>query len=198
VVGSSSSTFRVTLRFVRIVVIGGTNFVGPAVVEELLVAEHEPIVLHRGNSESADLPEAHHVHCDRRDIDSLKRALDELSPDAVVDTCSHARRDAEALAVSLPKNTRAVVLSSMDVYRAFGALDRGTSSDPLPLYEDWPLREERYLRRGKAVSAPGFDPDPDSYESSRSNRSHSPSAPRSCAYRWCTGPVTTDAVKNSS
>lgn len=47
---------------------------------------------------------------------------------------------------------RAVVISSGDVYRAYGRLQRRDSGppDPTPLAEDAPLRESRYLYRNLA------------------------------------------------
>ncbi|MCC6175221.1 MAG: NAD-dependent epimerase/dehydratase family protein [Chloroflexi bacterium] len=42
----------------------------------------------------------------------------------------------------------------MDVYRAFGAVNEGRETDPLPLDETSPVRTERYPYRGKI---PGMD-----------------------------------------
>lgn len=40
----------------KILVIGGTNFIGPHVVRQLVKMRHEVIVFHRGETE-ADLPD---------------------------------------------------------------------------------------------------------------------------------------------
>ncbi len=142
----------------RVVVVGGTDFIGPAVVEELIGKGHQAVVVHRGQHEPPGLPEAPHVHCDRRDVAALSRALD--GADAVVHCCCYARGDAEALVAALPERTRAVVLSSMDVYRAFGAVLAGASSDAVPLDEDSPVRPVRYPYAGKPpVVLRGCDPD---------------------------------------
>jgi nucleoside-diphosphate-sugar epimerase len=49
----------------RILVIGGTRFIGPAVVRRLHGMGHHVTVLHRGETESADLPAIPHLHGDR-------------------------------------------------------------------------------------------------------------------------------------
>jgi nucleoside-diphosphate-sugar epimerase len=52
------------------------------------------------------------------------------------------------------------VVSSMDVYRAFGAVLAGTETDPLPVDETSPVRPERFPYRGQ----PHPSPDADTYE----------------------------------
>ncbi len=49
---------------------------------------------------------------------------------------------------------RWLVISSVDVYRAFGALNNDQETDPVPLDEESPVRAERYPYRGKM---PGMD-----------------------------------------
>jgi nucleoside-diphosphate-sugar epimerase len=148
---------------VRVAIVGGTDFIGPAIVEELLAAGHEPAVIHRGQHEPADLPPAPHFHCDRRDAEALRRALLDARAQAVIDVCAYSRADAEALAQALPAGARAVVLSSMDVYRAFGALLRGEATDAVPLDEEAPLREAHHLYRGQRAP-PLRGVDPETYE----------------------------------
>lgn len=148
----------------RVAVIGGTEFIGPAIVEELLRARHEPTIVHRGKTEPPGLPDVPHVHCDRRDSAALRRALREVvRADAVIDTCAYGRADSEALVGAPRPGARVVVLSSMDVYRAFGSVLAGAESDPVPLDEDSPLRVERYVMRGQP-RPPRFAADPDTYE----------------------------------
>jgi nucleoside-diphosphate-sugar epimerase len=143
----------------RIAIIGGTNFIGPAILEELLRSGREAAIIHRGLTEAADLPPTRHIHCDRRDADALGRALGALAPEEVVDTCAASRADAEALAKALPPRTRLVVLSSMDVYGAFSAINNGVESDSVPLDEASSLRTERFVRRGQTPTGDGVDPE---------------------------------------
>ena len=53
----------------RVLVLGGTRFIGLALVEELLGAGHTVAVVHRGEHESPDLPPTvEHIHTARRDL----------------------------------------------------------------------------------------------------------------------------------
>lgn len=152
----------------KIALIGGTRFIGVAIVEELVGAGHEVLVVHRGSGERADAPDVPHVHADRRDVAAVGGALAGFRPEAVVDTCAYATADAETALAALPSATRAVVLSSMDTYRAFATLrSRAPATDALPLDESSPVRglDQRYLFRGDP-SAPhaALGIDPETYE----------------------------------
>jgi nucleoside-diphosphate-sugar epimerase len=132
----------------RVVVLGGTRFIGLAIVEELAAAGHELLLVHRGQHEPGELPEADHLHAERRDLPHLRAALDDFGPEAIVDTCAMTAAHAEA-ALAAVGDVRLLALSSMDVYRAWGSLLAGTETDPLPLDETAPVREQRYPYRGK-------------------------------------------------
>jgi nucleoside-diphosphate-sugar epimerase len=72
----------------------------------------------------------------------------------VLDCRALTRKDAEIALEALPEIERRVVISSIDVYRAFGALNEDRETDPVPLDENSPVRAERYPYRGKL---PGYD-----------------------------------------
>jgi nucleoside-diphosphate-sugar epimerase len=134
----------------RVAVLGGTRFIGVALIEELLASGHEPLVIHRGKNERADQPEAQHAHVDRYDHENLSRAIARFAPDGFIDTGAYSHPDALAATAAVPPGLRTVVLSSADVYRAFYSLrTRGPALDPVPLYEDAVLRgpDERYMFR---------------------------------------------------
>jgi UDP-glucose 4-epimerase len=141
----------------RIAVLGGTIFIGRATVAELVSAGHDVLVIHRGQHEPSDLAETQHAHLDRHDVSALGRALDEFEPDALIDTLAMSARDADDALVAMPGSLRMVVLSSMDVYRAFGALNAGTETDSLPIDEQSPVRAERYPYRGKMPGADDYE-----------------------------------------
>jgi nucleoside-diphosphate-sugar epimerase len=143
----------------RVMVLGGTRFIGAAVVEELHAHGHELLVVHRGEHEPADPPEADHLHADRQDLPHLRGPVDDFGPEAVVDVCAYSAADAET-ALAAVGDVRLLVVSSMDVYRAFGAVLAGTETDALPVDETSPVRSERYPYRGR--SHPSADTD--SYE----------------------------------
>ena len=138
----------------RIVALGGTRFIGRAIVEELAAAGHELLIVHRGNLEPDDMPALRHLHCDRNELPAHADELAEFQADAAIDCRALTRPDAEIALEALPSVARWIVISSIDVYRAFGALNDERETDPVPLDEESPLRESRYPYRGKM---PGMD-----------------------------------------
>src|SRR6266511_3495765 len=61
-------------------VLGGTRFIGAAIVEELAAYGHELLIVHRGEHEPSDLPEADHLHTERANLPHLRGAVDETAP----------------------------------------------------------------------------------------------------------------------
>ncbi|HEY5990758.1 MAG TPA: NAD-dependent epimerase/dehydratase family protein [Streptosporangiaceae bacterium] len=127
----------------RVVVLGGTQFIGRRITEALVGRGSDVTVIHRGETEPADWVDCRHLHGDRKDFASIAGQVRALRPDAVIDTCALSRADAGAVLPHLPE-TRLVLLSSMDVYRAYELLLAGTEGEPLPLTEESPVRSGRY------------------------------------------------------
>jgi len=134
--------------------LGGTRFIGRAAVEELAAAGDQVMVVHRGVLEPDDMPDVQHLHCERAELVEHRAELEHFAPDSLIDCRALTRRDAETALEALPDLKRRVVISSVDVYRAFGALHVDGETDPVPLDEDSPVRPERYPYRGKM---PGMD-----------------------------------------
>jgi nucleoside-diphosphate-sugar epimerase len=138
----------------KVIVFGGTRFIGRAIVEELAGAGHEVLVVHRGELEPDDMPPVRHLHAERMALAHHRKELAAFKADAAVDCRALTRADSEAVLDALPEDLRLVVISSIDVYRAFGALNDDRETDPVPLDESSPVRPTRYPYRGKA---PGLD-----------------------------------------
>ena len=138
----------------RVVVLGGTRFIGRAIVEELAAEGHDVLLVHRGELEPDDMPPVAHLHGDRSELATRRNELAAFKPDAAIDCRALTRQDAQIALDALPGDLRLVVISSLDVYRAFGALNDDRETDPVPLDEDSPVRAERYPYRGKM---PGLD-----------------------------------------
>jgi len=134
----------------RVLVVGGTIFVGPSVVRQLAQAGHEVAVFHRGEHE-IDLPEGvRHIHGDRDRIGEYRAEIARFAPDTVVDMRAMTEAQAAAVAGAVRGIAkRLVVVSSMDVYRAYGRLHGTEPGPPLepPFDEDSPLREKLYVYR---------------------------------------------------
>ena len=138
----------------RVTVLGGTRFIGRRIVDELLGHGHEVQVVHRGKAEPNGLPDVPHVHADRNQLADARGDIDAFAPDALVDCMAIGAPDTDAVLAAVGHIGRLVVLSSCDVYRAFGAVHADTVTDPVPLFEDSPVRPERYPYRGQM---PGMD-----------------------------------------
>jgi nucleoside-diphosphate-sugar epimerase len=142
---------------VRVVVFGGTRFIGRAIVEELAVAGHEVLVVHRGQLEPDDMPPVQHLHADRSGLAEHRSELAAFRPDAAIDCRALTRADSEAAIGALPAGIRLIVISSVDVYRAFGALNDDRETDPVPLDEESPVRPNRYPYRGRMPGLEDYD-----------------------------------------
>jgi nucleoside-diphosphate-sugar epimerase len=148
----------------RILIIGGTRFVGPRVVGRLADAGHEVTIFHRGETETELSPDVRHIHGDRRDLLAFEDEFRQLAPQVVLDMIAYTEQDAASLLQAFKGLAeRTVVLSSADVYRAYGCLLglQSGAPDSTPLSEDAPLRDALYPYRAKAA---GTDDPVYSYE----------------------------------
>jgi nucleoside-diphosphate-sugar epimerase len=134
----------------RILVIGGTRFIGPHVVKRLAGAGHVVTVFHRGQTEAVLPLEVRHIHGERQRLADFRVEIREFAPDTVLDLCAFTEDEA-LVAVSMVKElaSRAVVISSGDVYYNYGVM-HGTESEPAhphPFTEAGPLRQNLYPYR---------------------------------------------------
>lgn len=136
----------------RVLIIGGTRFIGPPVVEHLSKWGHEVYVFHRGTSETVLLEGVQYLLGNRNQLRENAGMLQACQPDIVLDMIPITERQAlDLMAVFQGVAKRIVAVSSIDVYRAY---DRLTGKDPgelepTPLSEDAPLRDQLYPYRGK-------------------------------------------------
>jgi nucleoside-diphosphate-sugar epimerase len=143
----------------RVLVIGGTQFLGPPLVRRLVDLGHEVTVFHRGRTQ-AELPQGvEHILGDRHDLAAHLGQFRRLGPEVVVDMIAFTEADAAGLVVTFRGLARrAVVISSGDVYRAYGrflGLEPGPI-EPTPLTEDSPLRTVLFPYRGQAQDPDDF------------------------------------------
>jgi nucleoside-diphosphate-sugar epimerase len=136
----------------RILVIGGTNFMGPLVVRSLSEQGHKVTVYHRGQTRTVLPGGVKELLGDRRPLTGSAAELQRLAPEVVLDMIPAIERDAvEVMSVFRGIARRVVAISSQDVYRAFGRVN-GKESGPVEsglITEDSPLRENLYPYRGE-------------------------------------------------
>lgn len=122
----------------RVLVIGGTGFIGPHLIRQLAAGGHEVTVYHRGNTK-LDLPTTE-ILGDRRDLAKLRPSVD-----VVIDLILSSGAQAQALMDAFRGAAKRVVAaSSIDVYRACGILHGSEEGplQPIPLTEDSDLRSK--------------------------------------------------------
>lgn len=115
----------------RILIIGGTRFVGHAMAEAALEGGHDVTLLHR--HETSELPEATHLLADR---DGDLGVLADGSWDATIDVCAYVpaqvRRLHDALGGSEQRGGHHLFVSTVSVYRE---PDGPGADEDSPLYE---------------------------------------------------------------
>ncbi len=80
-----------TANPLRILFLGGTNFLGPASVHWLTLRGHDVTIFNRGSSAPDLFPNLDHVSGDRTNPESAYKNLGDLEPwDVVIDTWSKA------------------------------------------------------------------------------------------------------------
>jgi nucleoside-diphosphate-sugar epimerase len=141
---------------VRVLVLGGTGFIGAPTVRQLVAGGHDVAVLHRGER-APTLPEdVESIVAHRERLADHAGRLRAWRPEVVVDFIAFAEADVRAVLGALRGVAgRLVVLSSLDVYRAYDRLMRVQPGPPerTPIREEDPLREVPFPRRRWASGA---------------------------------------------
>lgn len=90
-IAKNCSTAREPTAPLRILIIGGTRFIGPPLVRSLMDSGHEVTLSHRGTT-SADLPSGvTHVHGDRKELLKYRDVVRNLAPDVVIAMVGYTR-----------------------------------------------------------------------------------------------------------
>jgi nucleoside-diphosphate-sugar epimerase len=137
----------------RVLILGGTGFIGRHLTKSLIEAGHEVAVFHRGKTRIRFPRPVLHIHGDRRRLPESVRAFDSFGAEVVVDLIAFSEADAQAvIRVFTGQANRLVCASSMDVYQAYGSFLRLEVSKPRkrPLSEGSPLRTVLFPYRALA------------------------------------------------
>jgi nucleoside-diphosphate-sugar epimerase len=114
----------------RVLVVGGTGYVGRRLLEKLLEAGHEVAAVSRGNLAPSALEHVRHFALDRNDRESFEAAFQHETFDAVIDNIVFAREDVESAARAFGGRTaQYAITSTMAVYHDATALDPLVESD---------------------------------------------------------------------
>jgi len=121
----------------KILIIGGTRFLGRHLVESALARGHEVTLFNRGKSNPDLFKQVQTIRGDR------EKDLDQLSGqwDAVIDTCGYFPRIVRMSAEALKDKVRSYVfISSISVYDGFGKIGIN-ESDPVGKIADETIEE---------------------------------------------------------
>lgn len=128
----------------KVLLIGGTGFIGPSTASYLQKSGHEVAVFHRGKTAAPH--GAGEIVGDSHQLNDYRTEFERGGFDVVVDFILSSGRQAKELTRTFRGITRRIVaISSMDVYRAMGVI-HGTEPGPLqklPLTEDSELRTQQ-------------------------------------------------------
>lgn len=118
----------------KLLIIGGTAFVGRAIAEYALSQGHEVSLFHRGKTNADILPEAEHLLGDRTEDMS---ALNGRKWDAVIDTCGYVPRVVEMSAQKLQDVAdHYTFISTISVYADLETNPNFDEEAPLATLED--------------------------------------------------------------
>lgn len=135
----------------KVLVIGGTGFIGSSVVPPLIAQGHELAILHRGTTRIERSLDVEYIYGNRENLGQAKPEITRFKADVVLDVIPYTEQQAKDLVgVCRGIAGRIVAVSSADVYRNYDGF-RGKPTappDPVPLSEDAPLRDRLYPYRG--------------------------------------------------
>lgn len=116
----------------RLLILGGSAFLGRAVVEQALAAGHEVTVFNRGRT-APDVPGVRAVRGDRESAEDLARLAGQGPWDAIVDTSGYVPRVVGASARALADSAAAYVF--MSTVSVFSRWPTEPVADDSPVYE---------------------------------------------------------------
>ena len=136
----------------KVLIIGGTGFIGSYVTRRLSETGHTVTVFHRGRTGLPLPSNVDSIQGDRHQLAQFRAEFTHFNPDVVVDMVPLVEADAHAVLSTFRNITgRVVIISSQDVYHAYGILNGSETGplQPVPISEDSALRSVLYPYRSK-------------------------------------------------
>ena len=134
----------------NVFIIGGTNFIGPATVRELLKAGHRITLFHRSAGNDAD--GYTHIQGNCENVEDLKSAIKKAGPDVIIHMVAYYQSHIAVLEKALGGHVmKTIIISSADVYKGYEVLTELSDANPVsvPFMEQSPLRDVLFPYRGK-------------------------------------------------
>lgn len=134
----------------NILIIGGTNFIGPAIARELLKAGHTVALFHR--SVGNDFDKYTHVRGECGNVEDLQSTLRTTKPDVIIHMVAYFQRHIAVLEKAINgRSIKTIIISSGDVYKGYEVFTRLSEANPVavPFTEQSPLRDVLYPYRGQ-------------------------------------------------
>lgn len=137
----------------KLLIIGGTRFIGRHLVTAALARQHEVTLFNRGNHSLAATADVETIHGDRnRDLAKLQGRR----WDAVIDTCGYLPRTVRTSAESLAHSVeRYVFISSLSAYADFSAFGMDENA-PLSRLTSEQVEEANAIDSSGQTSAPTY------------------------------------------
>lgn len=127
----------------KVLIIGGTKFIGKFIVRDCVNLGYEVTLFNRGTSD----PDCT-FNTIKGDVDSLLEFKDEIQKrkfDVVIHCIAYTEKHAEDLvSIFEDSGTQVIVLSSCDSYEAFQGLNRKIDKGEFPVTEDSSLSSRKY------------------------------------------------------
>jgi nucleoside-diphosphate-sugar epimerase len=146
----------------RVLILGGTRFIGWHIASTLKSKRHRVAVFHRGSTPLQELSGIEEILGEKAELLGFHDEFRRFRPKAVIDWIGYTPSDGAKIVETFKGwAERLVFLSSSDVYRAHAVLHRSTD-EPLqttPLHEGSPLRTNAFPYR-----KPGANPDDWGYD----------------------------------
>ena len=133
----------------KILIIGGSGFIGVAITKYLLNLKYEVIVFNRGNI--ANPKGSLQITGEKENLDLFLSQLKKIKPDAFIHTIAYTEDDALQILNTLGRaSKRILLLSSGDVYKAYTSFKDGLVEQDVILNENSALRTNYFPYRNES------------------------------------------------